>query len=220
MPKPLELLRRIRMLLHRNRFQSAYIRGGVINSVQEIATGNPGGGTYSWSTSDFGISIGNPASNHVSVSGTSGGQQTITVTYTINRQSASVNHSVFVQVPNYFVTTSAPSVSTPSECTSAGASGVFVALMNFVADSNGTQIAVPDINLIETVANITSNNYATPSSTRSDGTFDDVPFGACFPVSGQYCQDGNTVTLAAGYQGVNYSIQLRTTVGNVLKGFG
>jgi hypothetical protein len=184
------------------------------NTIQLTASGNPTGGTYAWTTSNSSVTIGSPSNSQTNVSSTAGGVTSVTVTYTVGSQSATADQTFYVQIPNYFVTTGISHISTPSDCTSitgpgyVGA-GYFVDLANYVADPNGAQISAGGISLSETANGITYSNYATPTTTNSNGTFDDTPFGACFASASpttNYCQNGSTVTHAAGYQGVNYTI--------------
>jgi len=93
-----------------------------------------------------------------------GGSQGVTVTAS---GQTSDSQNFYVQLPTYFVTTSAPHIANPGFCGSAP--GYFLSLNNFAADQNGNQISAAGITPQESENGgpMTTAGYATPATTGS-----------------------------------------------------
>jgi hypothetical protein len=169
----------------------------ITSSVQLTATGNPTGGTYSWTASNSDVTLTNASTATVTVAGSAAGTSVVTVTYTQNEMKGTAMQSVTVQQPNYFVTSSYTRASLPAICTSSGYPGFFLNLSNFVADQNGNQVNLGGITPEEALNGGSMGSYSTPLSTSATGTVSDTPFGACYNITGQFCANGPTLTHAA-----------------------
>ena len=73
---------------------------GGITSNQVTATGQPSGGTYSWSSNNSNVSLSNTTSATVTMTAAAAGTSTVTVTYTQNSQSVSASMTVNVFQPS------------------------------------------------------------------------------------------------------------------------
>lgn len=94
-----------------------------------------------------------------------------------------------VQVPTYFFSPSATQTSTPPVCTQEGATGYFIDVSYYVADANSNRVSQPGMAPGENMGdgNGWHNAFATPTTTGSNGNFDDKPNGSCYITSGHFC---------------------------------
>ena len=161
--------------------------------------------TTHWSNST-GVSQTYAANTDLQVKGVSLGQYTVTAYETAGYcQTAPTGGGGTVQVPTYFILQSHTHVATPAICTNNQAIGYFEDLSNYVADQSGNRISMSGITPLESTNGF--NAYANPSSTRSDGSFDDTPFGACYGATGSFCAPGSgTITHKATQNGTTSSI--------------
>jgi hypothetical protein len=66
--------------------------------------------------------------------------------------------------------------------------GYFIDVVYNLMDQYANPMRIAGIKPGENVAGTGWNdNFSTPPSTRSGGSFDDVPFGACFGFTSHYC---------------------------------
>lgn len=148
----------------------------------------------------------------------------IAYTNPTGRQSANV------PIPMYFLSTSA--VSTDGGC-APGSYGSFLDISYYVADATGARLSSSGITPLESVYTSVGGSpiggspfylsFATPVSTRPDGSFDDVPFGTCFtaPPATEICinhyqsfeasQSGTTTTISSSAVGRDCSQGIRWT---------
>lgn len=120
---------------------------------------------------------------------------------------------ITVQVPNYFFSPSAKQTTTPTDCTLEGAIGYFVDVSYYVADANSNRISQMGMAPGEDVSDGTGwhDAFATPTTTRADGSFDDTPRGACYPTSGHFCAPGNPQSFRLTSNGIIHPIATNTT---------
>lgn len=124
-----------------------------------------------------------------------------------------------VQVPTYFFSPSAAQTSTPPLCTqqTGGGAGYFLDVSYYVADQNSTRISKSGMAPGEFLSNGTGWNdaYATPPTTRSDGSFDDTPVGGCFSPAPNppthHCETGPSQSFRITSNGSIISIATNTT---------
>ena len=141
-------------------------------------------------------------------SSSAGGNQSVTVT--LNGQTSN-SQNFFVQVPTYFFSPSAAQTTLPPVCAQEGAIGFVIDVSFYVADANGGQIKQSGMALGENVGSGWNDAFATPSTTRSDGSFDDTPVGACFATTGHFCAAGHPQSFRLTNSGVIFSIATNTT---------
>jgi hypothetical protein len=137
------------------------------------------------------------------------------------------SNEALVQVPTYFEAIDAETVG--GECES-GQTGSFFTVKYQVLDQNGNAINQSGMTPEE---HVTVNgeatfdgfrSFSTPSTTASDGTFNDLPVGACFTTTAQnfrvstvqsfqLISGGNTFTISTttGRRDCEYGQSLTTT---------
>jgi hypothetical protein len=81
------------------------VSGGATNNVNLTANGAPGGGAYSWSTSNPSFALTNVTSRTVTLSSTATSQSTLTVTYSYGGKTAQASKDITVLVPTTASTT-------------------------------------------------------------------------------------------------------------------
>ena len=109
------------------------------------------------------------------------GPETITVinTYRVGNTTATATDP---QIPTYFFSTGATPV--PSGC-DAGTYGTFFDIAYYVSDQSGSRMNIAGITPLEIFGTLIGGgtigyaSFATPVSTTSTGSFDDVPLGSC-----------------------------------------
>lgn len=118
-----------------------------------------------------------------------------------------------VQVPTYFFSPSATQTSTPALCTQEGGKGYFLDLSYYVADGNNTRVSQSGMAPGENLGNGSGwhDAFATPTTTRSDGSFDDTPNGGCFVTSGHFCAAGYPQSFRLTADGTVFPISTNTT---------
>jgi hypothetical protein len=146
----------------------------------------------------FAIATNAPAGNH-----------NVTVT-AASQTSTSVNF--YVQAPTYFYSPSAAQTGMPSPCVNAGFTGYFINVSCYVADASGNRISksgmAPGENLGDGVWH---DDFATPTTTNTDGSFNDTPFGACYDTSAHFCDVGSPQSFRITNSGNVYSVSTNTT---------
>jgi len=93
---------------------------------------------------------------------------------------------VIVQKPTYFFSPSYTSTTGPSGACQ-NKTGKFIDVSYYVADQSGVRVNRAGLEPDENENGTWNMNFTTPSTTRSDGSFDDTPFGACYGFTGHYC---------------------------------
>jgi hypothetical protein len=177
--------------------------------------------SYSWSSSNSAILqvSGSSTNRSVNVYGAGGGSANMTghvsATYFQPPQTCTFQGSggTTVQVPTYFFSPSAQQTATPPACTQQNFTGYFIDVSYYVADQNSSRISksgmAPGENLND--GNGWHDAYATPATTRSDGSFDDTPFGACYGTTGHFCAAGPPQTFRLTTNGFVLPIATNTT---------
>lgn len=125
------------------------------------------------------------------------------------------------QVPQYFFSPSAVSTGVPAACTQAHYNGSFMDISYYVADQNSLKIAQAGLAPGESLNGGTWNDaFATPTVTGSNGVFDDTPSGACYSVTGHYCQPASNqdFRLTVSGDAIPYNISTTTTGRNCTDG--
>jgi hypothetical protein len=94
-----------------------------------------------------------------------------------------------VQVPKYFFSPSAAKTTTPAACTQEGATGYFLDVSYYVADANSSRVSQSGMAPGENLGDGKGwhDAFATPTTTRNDGSFDDTPNGSCYFTQGHFC---------------------------------
>jgi hypothetical protein len=114
-----------------------------------------------------------------------------------------------VQVPEYFFSPSAVQTTTPPLCVQEGGVGYFLDVSYYVADASSARISqsgmTPGENLNDGKG--WHDDFATPQTTTSSGSFHDTPNGSCYITQGHFCAaappqsfrvtDGNIVSSIA-----------------------
>ena len=114
--------------------------------------------------------------------------------------------------PAYFFSPDATQVSTPAACGSN--QGVFLDVQYYVADTTGARISQAGLIPGEYVNGEWTDGFSTPTSTRSDGSFDDVPKGSCYGTSGHFCEAGSPQSFRITQGKVPTDINTNTTSTN------
>jgi hypothetical protein len=128
------------------------------------------------------------------------------------RQLKTPSGGVNVQVPTYFFSPSAKQTGTPSACVQAGYTGYFIDVSYYVADANSGRVSKSGMAPGENLGGTGWHDaYATPPTTKSDGSFDDTPFGACYGTSVHYCEAGPPQSFRLTNNGTVFSIMTNTT---------
>lgn len=95
-----------------------------VNAIQLSASGNPSGGTFSWSTTSGNITLSNSSSATVTVTSaaasTSEADTPVKVTYTYNSQSGITTQYITIQKPTYLVIYGPDSTTAEAACTTSG----------------------------------------------------------------------------------------------------
>jgi hypothetical protein len=148
-------------------------------SIQLTATGDPTGGSYSWTANNTDVVLQNTTTATVTVIGTTAGTSVLTVTYSMNGQSGSSAQTVAIQQPTYFFSPSATSVT--GGCFSPN-HGSFYDVNYYVADQSATRVSLIGMTPLENAPGTGGSfaSFASPSTTSSTGSFDDYPVGSCF----------------------------------------
>jgi hypothetical protein len=118
-----------------------------------------------------------------------------------------------VQKPTYFLSNVAVQTAMPPACTQAGYSGYFIDISYWVADQNGNSIQKSGMAPGENLGDGKWNDaYATPPTTKNDGSFHDTPVGTCYGGHpGHYCQAGPSQSFRITNNGVVFPIMTNTT---------
>jgi hypothetical protein len=116
-----------------------------------------------------------------------------------------------VQGPTYFFSPSATQTGTPAICTQEGYTGYFLDVSYYVADTNSNRINQYGMAPGENVGTGWNDAFATPTTTRYDGSFDDTPRGACYQTSGHFCATGSPQSFRLTNNGDVSSIATNTT---------
>jgi hypothetical protein len=154
-----------------------------VNSVTMTATGNPSGGTYSWSTTSSKVTLSNTSTATVTVTAASASSSQndvpVKVTYTLNSQSGNATQNTTVQKPTSmgFITV----VSDAANSCSSGQAGWKKVIQWQVQDqlspANAIQFALPTYDTLTAVqgqngCNLTLSGTAPGSSTGSTGIWE------------------------------------------------
>jgi hypothetical protein len=116
-----------------------------------------------------------------------------------------------VQIPTYFFSPTETTATLPPACTQDSATGVFLDVSYYVAAADSTRISQSGMAPGENVGSGWNDAFATPSTTGSDGSFDDVPVGACFVTPGHFCATGHPQSFRLTSNGKVNSISTNTT---------
>jgi hypothetical protein len=118
-----------------------------------------------------------------------------------------------VRVPTYFFSPSEKQIGTPSACVQAGYTGYFIDVSYYVADASSSRVSQSGMAPGENLGDGKGwhDAYATPATTRSDGSFDGTPFGACYGTSVHYCEAGPPQSFRLTNNGDVLSITTNTT---------
>ena len=140
----------------------------------------------------------------------SGGNHSVNVT--VNGQT-SPTLNFYVQVPNYFFSPSAVQTATPAACVQAGHTGYFIDVSYYVAAANSSQVSQSGMAPGENFGDGGGwhDAFATPTTTRSDGSFDDTPNGSCYGTSGHFCATANPQSFRVTNGGTVFPIATNTT---------
>lgn len=123
----------------------------------------------------------------------------------------SASAPVVVQIPTYFFSPSAVQTSLPQVCVDQGYTGYVLDVSYYVADADSARISKSGMTPGELVDGVWHDDYATPTTTRSDGSFDDTPVGSCYGTSGHFCAPGKSQSFRVTINGIVYSISTNTT---------
>src|SRR5581483_3350123 len=143
----------------------------TVDSIQLTATPNPSGGTFSW-TSAGGVSILNATSQTVTVRSVSAGSAPVSVTYTLNTQSASASKTISVQQPSALTTLSDTGSTQNFDCTQLGLpyNGVQRLILYRLLDQSGiVAIQVPNISLVESFVPVSNSCEIQDTPTPGNG---------------------------------------------------
>jgi hypothetical protein len=138
----------------------------------------------------------------------SGGNQSVNVK--VNGQT-SPTLNFYVQIPTYFFSPSAAQTGTPSACVQEGFTGYFIDVSYYVAAQNSSRVSQSGMAPGENVGSGWNDAFATPTTTRSDGSFDDTPNGSCYGTSGHFCALANPQSFRLTINGTVFSIATNTT---------
>ena len=117
---------------------------GAITSNQVTASGNPGGGTYSWTISNSNVSITNATSATVTTTAAAAGTSALTVTYTVNGQSNSATGTINVFQPSQVSIVSDTGVTATNICyTGANQYNGPARVVNYQVQANQNGTVVP-----------------------------------------------------------------------------
>jgi hypothetical protein len=118
-----------------------------------------------------------------------------------------------VQKPTYFFSPSAVHVATPPVCVQEGATGYFLDVSYYVADSTSARVSQSGMAPGENLGDGTGwhDAFATPPTTRSDGSFDDTPNGSCYVTPGHFCAAAASQSFRLTNGSTVFSIATNTT---------
>jgi len=129
-----------------------------------------------------------------------------------NASTGGIGH---VTSPTYFFSPSAAQTGTPSVCVINNFRGYFLDVSYYVADSSSSRVSDSGMAPGENLGDGTGwhDAYTTPNTTNSDGSFDDTPFGACYPpsVPTHYCEAGPPQSFRLTANSTVYSILTHNT---------
>jgi hypothetical protein len=114
-----------------------------------------------------------------------------------------------VQVPTYFFSPSATQTSEPPACQFE--TGYFINVSYYVAAQDSSRVSQSGMAPGENVGSGWNDAFATPKTTRSDGSFNDTPVGACYGTSGHFCAAGLPQSFRLTNNGQVFSIMTNTT---------
>jgi hypothetical protein len=136
-----------------------------------------------------------------------------TVKWVTSRLSPVSPVSPVSQVPTYFFSPSAVQTATPPACVQEGFTGYFIDVSYYVADANSSRVSQSGMAPGENLGDGTGwhDAFATPTTTRSDGSFDDTPQGSCYGTSGHFCAAANPQSFRLTNNGKVFSIMTNTT---------
>lgn len=146
---------------------------GVTKSIQRTATGDPAGGTFSWSTTSTKVSLSNTTSATVTITSvsasTSRNDVTITVTYTVNGQSSSASTQITVVKPSSLTVISTNLNPTGLNCSTLNCNTYLRTIDYQIRDQFGDTFGPWDFHTRESFTNFSSNctgvtSPPTPSS--------------------------------------------------------
>jgi hypothetical protein len=182
-----------------------------------IVTNNYPGFKYTWSpTGSNGIVSVSPQSTPINanITGVGGGSSAISVTAKSGDGCTDTAGPVTetIQNPSYFFSPSATHVSQPPACTQEGATGYFIDISYYVADSSSNRVSQLGMAPGENIGSGWNDAFATPTTTRSDGSFDDTPSGACYVTSGHFCEGGSSQSFRLTANSTVFSIATNTLV--------
>jgi hypothetical protein len=118
-----------------------------------------------------------------------------------------------VQVPKYFFSPSAVQTATPPVCVQEGFTGYFLDVSYYVADATSSRVSQSGMAPGENMGDGSGwhDDFATPKTTRSDGSFDDTPNGSCYGTSGHFCAAAAPQSFRLTNGGTVLSIATNTT---------
>ncbi len=118
-----------------------------------------------------------------------------------------------VQRPTYFFSPSAVHVATPPVCVQEGATGYFLDVSYYVADSTSVRVSQSGMAPGENLGDGTGwhDAFATPPTTRSDGSFDDTPNGSCYVTPVHHCETISPQSFRLTSGGTVFPIATNTT---------
>jgi hypothetical protein len=178
----------------------------LVNTVQGI-TPSVQSASDTQITANFAISPTSPVT----------GNSNVTVTnQAANQVSNGVNF--YIQVPGYLFSPSATQTSTPPLCIQENGAGYFLDVSYYVADANNSsRISQSGMAPGENLSDGTGwhDAFATPTTTRSDGSFDDTPRGTCYAPAPNppthFCGTGQPQSFRVTANNTVFSITTNTT---------
>jgi len=191
---------------------------GIVNTIQLTASGNPTGGTYSWTANGNAVSLTDQNSATVIVQGQSAGSATVTVTYTVEQESSSTTQTVTAQYPTSL---GAGETTSTVSCENNAYNTQEAHISYNVKDQNGAPIKFPNMPVAENLSMISDGcNIGTPSptsgSTDSNGDFpgpDDLYMCSvlCLPANANQQPTGSCTTKVSQTWFVNWiQVQQKT----------
>ena len=171
------------------------------------ASANTGIVTVDYYGTHHGVSVGSTTSN---TSGyLDGSMRPPTCPLLLSSPRGGVN----IQVPKYFFSPSAVHVATPPVCVQEGATGYFLDVSYYVADSTSVRVSLSGMAPGENLGDGTGwhDAFATPPTTRSDGSFDDTPNGSCYVTPLHHCETISPQSFRLTSGGTVFSIATNTT---------
>lgn len=180
---------------------SKIVTGGSsqpMTSTQLTATGNPGGGTYQWTTSTSAVSLSGATSATVTASASSAGNPTLTVTYTVNGQPATATQQISVQQPAGFSVIS-DTGNQPYQCTYQDGSPAYTGVQRSVfyqlqdTSSPPVSIKVNGVTMTESYSTLSDGcGLGQTPSIKNGPTFGGGEWGDGFVICTPACQPGSS----------------------------